>query len=578
VSEDLLRMAKQIVAEASPEARQNLIAGLRKDLEAPWMPQPGPQADAYDSVADETLYGGAAGGGKTDLIVGLATTAHQRSLIFRRQSTDLDGIWERLESVVDPGGLVEERNSVKKRMQLKGGRVIEMGHLEKPGSEKSWQGRPHDLIAFDEAAQLDEAKVVFVSQWLRSTSPGQRQRILFATNPPIPEMRGGEIKDTATGDWLKRWFAPWIDTDLPVHEKAKTGELRWCIMRVTGDEYETLWVPGPGWYVVNTGEPWDGEKAPTDEQIKAFGLASAKSRTFIQSLVTDNAYLRGSGYMERLSSTPEPLRSMLLHGSFGIKMEDHPFQAIPTEWVLAAEQRWRERMTKVREGRAELAQMRVLAADVAQGGRDMTTIAPLREDWTFDRLHRKPGIETPDGPSVVANLLQVRRDRATIVLDTTGGWGNSARDVLKSEHGMSPISCTASTKTGNWTPNMLWRYGNLRAEMWWRFRLALDPESGFSIALPPNDRTRAQLTAPHYRIRGKEVFIEEKEELRKRLNSSTDDADAIIMAFYYFPTAMARARKVDPVAVEHAAWTHEMLDETTGAMGVEEINPLSDWG
>lgn len=573
----LIDIARQIVADADPEARADLVAGLSRDLQQPWLPQPGPQTDAYDSLADETLYGGAAGGGKTDLIVGLAATAHQRSLIFRRQSTDLDGIWERLESVLEPFNAIEDRNSVKKRMTTKDGRLIEMGHLERPGSEKSWQGRPHDFIAFDEAAQLDEGKIVFVSQWLRSTTPGQRQRILFATNPPLPDMSKGEITDVATGDWLKRWFGPWIDPDLPPTERAKPGELRWCVMRITGEEYVTVWVPGPGWYYLASGEPWDGHRPPTDEQIKLHGLASARSRTFIRSLVSDNVYLRGSGYMERLSSTPEPLRSMLLHGSFGIKMEDHPYQVIPTEWVLLAEERWRKKQQAMEYGERQLAEMRVIAADIAQGGRDMTVLAPLREDGFFDMLIRQPGSETPDGPSVVSMLIKARRDRATIVLDATGGWGLSARDTLRTEHGMDPIGCVASTVSGNWTANMMLKYGNLRAEMWWVFRLALDPESEHAICLPPSDRTRSQLTAPQYFTKGKQLFIESKDEVRKRIGVSTDDADAMLMAWYYLPTAMARSKRADPVVVRHKTWKHEISPATEAGLGTPDIDPLADW-
>ena len=33
-----------------------------------WRPQPGPQTLAYESPADILFYGGAAGGGKTDLV------------------------------------------------------------------------------------------------------------------------------------------------------------------------------------------------------------------------------------------------------------------------------------------------------------------------------------------------------------------------------------------------------------------------------------------------------------------------------------------------------------------------------
>ena len=49
-----------------------------------WQPQPGPQALAYESEADIIGYGGRGGGGKTDLLLGLAFQRHRRSTIFRR--------------------------------------------------------------------------------------------------------------------------------------------------------------------------------------------------------------------------------------------------------------------------------------------------------------------------------------------------------------------------------------------------------------------------------------------------------------------------------------------------------------
>ncbi len=70
---------------------EKMDAGRRADLERElvkqdnpvWIPQPGPQTLAYVSEADLLLYGGAAGGGKTDLIVGLGLTRHKRVGIFR---------------------------------------------------------------------------------------------------------------------------------------------------------------------------------------------------------------------------------------------------------------------------------------------------------------------------------------------------------------------------------------------------------------------------------------------------------------------------------------------------------------
>ena len=37
-----------------------------------WLPNPGPQTDAYFSPADVLLFGGQAAGGKSDLLLGLA--------------------------------------------------------------------------------------------------------------------------------------------------------------------------------------------------------------------------------------------------------------------------------------------------------------------------------------------------------------------------------------------------------------------------------------------------------------------------------------------------------------------------
>jgi len=79
-----------------PDKLAQLKKLAHKQFSRPWNPQPGPQTEAYYHQADETLYGGAVGGGKTDLLLGLATTQHLRSIIFRRQSTDLEKIWDRL--------------------------------------------------------------------------------------------------------------------------------------------------------------------------------------------------------------------------------------------------------------------------------------------------------------------------------------------------------------------------------------------------------------------------------------------------------------------------------------------------
>ncbi len=509
---------KELVEKISPEF-------------AVWAPQDGPQSRAYFSEADELLYGGAAGGGKTDLLLGLAFTAHQRSIIFRNQSTDLSSLFERALEIVP--------NPLKKDMSVKSlttpdGRKLETGHLELPGSERSHMGRPKDFIGFDEAALLDELRVNFVGQWLRSIDPAQRKRIVYATNPPIPEIKDGVMTDTAVGAWLNSWFAPWLD---PTFENpAEQGELRWCYMQEEGDRLTTIWVAGPGWYDRATGECVGTDL--TEDEVMTGNYASARSRTFIRSLAKDNVFLRGTGYIEKLSTQPEPLRSMLLKGDFTIKGQDHPFQVIPTQWVLQAQERWEARPWEEVKRLRQL----VLFADIAQGGADNTVLAPLYETDYFDELTVRPGSDTPTGEEVQALLLLEHMDNSVIGLDGTGGWAGATRVLLKRDQGIEAEMLIASASDGSWDPMMNYKYLNLRAKWWWEFRCALDPKSEFEICLPPSIRLRAQLTTPHFIIEGKVLKVEDKDQIRKRLknNSSTDEADAVLGAWALRSDGLAR--------------------------------------
>lgn len=468
---------------------------LAKELSKPWLPTPGPQLEAYLSEADLLLFGGSAGGGKTDLICGLCLNEHERSVIFRSQSKDLDGFWERLcELAQSP----KSQNSVMKKLVTADDRLVEGGHLEKPGSENSWQGRPHDFIGFDEGAQLTAYKVKFVLGWLRSAK-AKRCRAVIASNPPI----GGE------GAWLLEWFAPWLD---PLFANpAKPGELRWAVAVGDKNEIKTVWCDRP-----------DPVEIEGQVQIPL-------SRTFIPSRLDDNPYLKETNYRAQLMSMPEPLRSQLLHGDFLAGREDDEWQVIPSEWVKLAQARWKEPAGK---------KMLALGVDVAQGGADSTVLAPLYEENIFGGPESRAGKLTPDGPSVAGFILQVRRDGAAIAIDTTGGWGGSARDHLATHHKIKVVpivfSATGSGEAAGWGKDGGTRlgYANLRAKMYWEFRVALDPSRSENISLPPGDRILAQLTAARWHPRSGKIVIESKEEIRSRLGSSPDEADAIVEAWH----------------------------------------------
>src|SRR5947209_3048566 len=77
------------LAALAPGDRMRLEAALGLRL---WAPQPGPQEVAYFSPADVTGYGGAAGGGKSSMLLGLAINEHRRSVIFRREMVQGRGL------------------------------------------------------------------------------------------------------------------------------------------------------------------------------------------------------------------------------------------------------------------------------------------------------------------------------------------------------------------------------------------------------------------------------------------------------------------------------------------------------
>lgn len=466
-----------------------LDAMLAEELSKPWLPTPGPQLEAFLSEADLLLYGGAAGGGKTDLLCGLALTEHKRTVIFRRQSNDLDGFWERLLQIC-PAPAHKDTN--KKKLTTADRRLIECGHLDLPGAELSWQGRPHDLIGFDEGAQLSAYKVKFVLGWLRSAD-GVRCRAVIASNPPI----GGE------GSWLIEWFAPWLDPLFP--NPAQYGEVRWAVAIGSVNEIKTVWVDGPDPVEIdgNTYEPL--------------------SRTFIPSKLEDNPYLKDTKYRAQIDSMPEPLRSQLLHGDFLAGREDDEWQVIPSAWVRVAQARWVGEPKSV---------MRAMGVDPAQGGADRTALSRLHDGNHFASVESRPGAETPDGPSVAALILKLRRNSAAVAIDMTGGWGGSTRDHLKTHNELTAIPVVFSAEGPGQDPETKYEYANLRAKMYWELRLALDPDNGDDLILPPSDKLFAQLTAGLWKPRSGKILIESKEDIKKRLGVSPDEADAVVMAWY----------------------------------------------
>ncbi|MBF3874214.1 terminase [Burkholderia pseudomallei] len=451
-----------------------------------WIPLPGPQSQAYECDADLILYGGAAGGGKSDLALGKALTKHRRSLILRREFPQLEGMVERSKEMFSAHGSYNEKGWWRCNFEKKS-RFIRFGSVQHEKDLKKLQGRPHDLLVFDEAANFPAAFVQFLTTWIRTEHQDQKCQLLLCSNPPTdPE-----------GDWLLEWFAPWLDPNHP--NQAKPGELRWYI--IVGDEHIEVDSPAP----VKRGEE----------------TYTPQSRTFIPARVTDNPYYAGTGYVAKLQALPEPLRSKMLKGDFAAGREDSAFQVIPSAWVKAAQERWKQR-------EKPKTPMTAIGVDVARGGKDKTVATP-RFDNYFDTPVCEPGQSTPNGQAVATLVMNMRRDDATVNIDI-GGVGTSPYDVLAEKIGMKAVAMNGAEGSDARDKSGQLAFVNARAEWYWKLREALDPVGGDELAIPPDPELLADLTTPRWKLTARGIQIEAKEEIIKRIKRSPDKGDSLVYA------------------------------------------------
>lgn len=471
-------------------AQERALWDLFEQQNPIWTPLKGPQTEAWLSEADELYYGGSAGGGKSALLVGLALTAHQKSIIFRREYGQLRDILDYSQQVAGPRGKLSM--GPPPILRMRDDRRIEYAGVESPNDVTKFQGRPHDLKAFDELPQFLESQYRFLIGWNRSAIPGQRCRVVGAGNPPT----------NSDGEWVVRRWAPWLDVQ---HSNpALPGELRWFAM-VDGKDTE-----------VESGEPFDYK----DETIHP------RSRTFIAARLQDNPFLEKSGYRAILQAFPEPLRSQMLYGDFTAGLDDDPWQVIPTEWVRAAQARWTP------DGKPH-GPMTSVGVDVARGGKDKTVLARRWGSW-FAELERHPGKETPDGQEgrrLVVNALLGGGEANIDVIGVGAAVYDLCRDVgarVKSVNFAEGID--RMDRTG------LLRFVNLRAYCYWSLREALDPEKGDGIMLPPDTELRNDLCAPRWMMRTNGIQIESKDDIQKRIGRSPDAGDAVVLANYFAPT------------------------------------------
>ncbi|GAB2531967.1 terminase [Simplicispira piscis] len=472
----------------TPEMRTAVDSFLMTADPAIWVPQAGPQSAAYHSKADIIFYGGSAGGGKTELLLGLSLTEQEHSIIFRREAVQLIGIEERMTKILGSRAGYNSQDGI---WRLPDGRVLELGSVKEPGDWVKYQGRPHDAKLFDEICHFTEMQFRTLIGWLRTDNPNIRQRVVAAGNPPT----------TAEGEWVKRYWAAWLDPQHP--NPAKPGELRWYVTNEEGEDQEV----------------------PDSTPVMVGGeLMTPKSRTFIPSSVDDNLFYSTTGYKATLQALPEPLRSQMLRGDFNAGVTDPVWQLIPTEWVNAAQARWKDRDAK--------GLMTAIGFDPSRGGQDKSSAARRHGQW-FDKIVTAPGVVTKDGPTAAGFIAPLIRDGAVVCIDSIG-IGSSALDFVKGL-GLHVHSVVGSEGSAMMDKSGQMKFRNKRAEMYWLLREALDPTNPDPIALPPDQELLGDLTAPRYKVvtmgKGAAIQISSKDDIRLVLGRSPDKGDSVAMTF-----------------------------------------------
>ncbi len=240
-----------------------------------------------DAYADEVLYGGAAGGGKShgqciDALLYALKYAGSKQIVFRRTYTELEKSIIRTMLDIFPRGIYRY-TSTNHTFRFINGSIIDCGYLDRDNDVYQYQSAEYDMIRFDELTHFSEFQYTYMLTRLRGAKAFPRQ-VKSSTNP------------TGTGRvWVKRRFVD-IGAHNEVHSVSEGG-----------------------------GRP--------------------RTRVFLPAKVHDNLFLMKNDptYIDRLMAAPEGERRGLLDGEWDyfegqyfeeFRREKHvckPFH-IPSEW------------------------------------------------------------------------------------------------------------------------------------------------------------------------------------------------------------------------------------------------------
>lgn len=233
-----------------------------------WSPQP-KQAEFMRRREYEALYGGAAGGGKSDALLAEALRQveipHYRGIILRKTYPQLSELIDRSEEIYAPAFPKAKFNDTKHFWQFPSGAKIYFGAMQYIKDRTNYQGKRYDYIAFDELTHFTWDEYSYMFSRNRPSGSGTKVYIRAATNP------GG-----IGHGWVKKRFITAGTPMLPIKTEINAVD-------------------------------------KNGKQIKM-----TRSRIFIPSSVFDNQKLLDNdpNYIANLSMLPEAEKKALLYGDW----------------------------------------------------------------------------------------------------------------------------------------------------------------------------------------------------------------------------------------------------------------------
>lgn len=249
-----------------------------------WKPNPGPQTRFLASSCYEVMYGGQAGGGKSEslLVAPLRWVHHPRfrGILFRKTFADIQrSLGERSEALYSQAfpGAVYNRSSY--TWTFPSGAKIYLSYLANDGDALQHKSQEYQFVGFDELTTFTRKQYTYLQSRLRS-SHGIPIRIRSATNPGD---QGHE--------WVFKRFRAWLDPEYL--NPAKGGEVRYFAKRDNTDEEIEVPSTHPG----------------------------ARARQFVPATIADNPILlrNDPGYLSRLDELDPVERARLKHGNWLVK-------------------------------------------------------------------------------------------------------------------------------------------------------------------------------------------------------------------------------------------------------------------